>query len=107
MNLYYVSMTVGQLMVPVKNGFDPLDKFAPLHGVIIVHCTWTSTNNVLEKVVHRANLFLVMHCIFMVRSSIDLEEADLLIIVLALATSEIYRFQFFTPLSQPSKFMFT
>jgi hypothetical protein len=45
---------------------------------------WALTKNALERVlVNRANLILVMNCIFLVPSMIDLEVAALLIIVLA------------------------
>jgi hypothetical protein len=36
--------------------------------------TWTLTKNALERVMNRANLFLVMRCIFIVPSSLDLDE---------------------------------
>jgi hypothetical protein len=49
-------------------------KIEPLNGVIFVLRTWTLTKNALERVMNRANLFLVMRCIFIVPSSLDLDE---------------------------------
>jgi hypothetical protein len=66
-----------------KNGFDPLKKFEPLNGVMFVQRTWTLTKNALERAVNRENLFLVMYCIYLLRSTIDFEVVVLLIIVLA------------------------
>ena len=72
-----------EYIVPVKNCFDPLKKFEPLNGVMFVQRTWTLTKNALERAVNRENLFLVMYCIYLVRSTIDFEVVVLLIIVLA------------------------
>ena len=68
-NLLYIQAR----MLPVKNGFVPLKKFEPLNGVMFVQRTWTLTKNALERAVNRENLFLVMYCIYRVRSTIDFE----------------------------------